>query len=559
MLPEAILSIPFPKTMRWSDLNLSFARPIQSVTALLGGAVVSFTLDGRLKSGRNAWGHMFMDHRKIKIDHPDTYIENLRDARVIVDLEERKGLVRKKVADAASELGGHILEDEKLLDINTNLVENAYASGGCFDESFLELPPEILITSMREHQKYFAVVDGQGKLMPCFVAVNNTEARDMALVTTGHERVLRARLSDAQFFFLADIEQKMDDWRDRLKGVLFQAKLGSMYEKVDRVTALGAYLTDQADAGNKQSIMRAAQLCKTDLVSEVVGEFPNLQGVMGRIYAGLAGEPADVTAAIEEHYRPTSSGGALPETTIGALLAIADKLDTICGCFSVGLVPTGASDPYALRRQSIGIVHIMLDRNLDFSLSSVVAESISKFEQADQNATTGAVMDFIRNRIGQMLVEEGYAKDVVASVTSVSIDYIPNVWNRVKALQAMKGHKDFEPLAAAFKRVVNILRKTDIQADAPVNQALFQAPAESALYEAQQKVRSNVERQLASVDFDGALRSIATLRDTVDRFFEDVMVMAEDPELQNNRLALLQSIAALFDKIADFSKISTGN
>lgn len=559
MLPEAILATAFPKTMRWSDLSISFARPIQSVTALLGDAIVPFTLDGRLKSGRYAWGHMFMAHKKIKIDHPDNYIEHLREARVIVDIEERKRLVRKEIEAAASALGGKILEDEELLNINTNLVENAYASGGRFDDGFLELPPEILITSMREHQKYFAVVDDDGGLMPCFVAVNNTLAKDMALVTTGHERVLRARLSDAQFFYRADIKENMDHWRDRLKGVLFQAKLGSMYEKVDRVTTMGAYLADQADPDNRQNIIRAAQLCKTDLVSEVVGEFPNLQGVMGRIFANVAGEPAAVATAIEEHYRPTYSGGALPETGSGALLAIADKLDTICGCFAVGLIPTGASDPYALRRQGIGIVQIMLNRNLGFSLSSAVDESVARFEQADKTATTQAVMDFIRNRIAQMLAEEGFAKDVVAAVVGVSIDHIPNVWNRTKALQAMKGHKDFEPLAAAFKRVVNILRKTEVQETASIDTALFQDPAEGALFQAQQQVRSTVDRQLAAADFDGALRTIATLRDAVDRFFEDVMVMAEDPALQRNRLALLQSIAALFDQIADFTKISTSN
>lgn len=557
MLPEAILATPFPKTMRWSDLAMTFARPIQSVTALLGDAVISFSLDGRLKSGRYAWGHMFMARKKIKIDHPGNYIDLLRGVQVIVDIEERKNMVRQEINEAAAALGGRILEDEELLNINTNLVESAFASGGRFDDGFLELPPEILITSMREHQKYFAVVDGNGKLMPCFVAVNNTRARDMALVTTGHERVLRARLSDARFFYRADVRESMDDWRERLKGVLFQAKLGSMYAKVDRVSAMGAYLAYLADPDNKQNVIRAAQLCKTDLVSEVVGEFPNLQGVMGRIYAQKAGESTAVAAAIEEHYRPTHSGGELPETSSGALLAVADKLDTICGCFSVGLIPTGASDPYALRRQGIGIVQIMLNRNFEFSLTSAVAESVSRFEQTDKTATTRAVMDFLRNRIAQMLAEEGVAKDVVAAVIDVSIDHIPNVWNRTRTLQAMKGHEDFEPLAAAFKRVVNILRKTETQVSAPVDPALFEVPAEGALYQAQQQVQATVDRQLTSADFDGALRTMATLRDTVDRFFEDVMVMVEDPALRRNRVALLQAIAAVFDQMADFAKITT--
>jgi glycyl-tRNA synthetase beta chain len=559
LLPEAILATPFPKTMRWSDLAVSFARPIQSVVALLGTSVISFSLDKGLKSGRFSWGHMFMSHKKIKIDHPDNYAELLTDAGVIVAIDERKELVRKKVDTAAKALGGHVLEDEALLDINTNLVESVFTSGGRFDDGFLELPPEILITSMREHQKYFAVVDANGKLMPCFIAVNNTQAVDMDLVTTGHERVLRARLSDAKFFYQSDIKAKMDDWRDQLKGVLFQAKLGSMYAKVDRVAAMGECLADMVGGNEKQNVVRAAQLCKTDLVSEVVGEFPSLQGIMGRIYAKVAGESPEVALAIEEHYRPTYSGGPLPETRTGALLAIADKLDTICGCFAVGLVPTGASDPYALRRQAIGIAHILLNQQFHFSLHKAVETCVGWFEQADQSATVQAVMEFIQNRIAHMLAEEGYAKDVIAAVAGVSVDNIPNVWNRTKALHAMKADRDFEPLAAAFKRVVNILRKANPDGLVGVNEALFEAPAEGALNQALQKVRTTVDRQLASADFEGALRTIATLRDTVDQFFEDVMVMAEDQAIQQNRLALLGAIAALFDQIADFSKLSTGN
>jgi glycyl-tRNA synthetase beta chain len=556
LLPEAILETPFPKTMRWSDLAISFARPIQSVLALLGGAVVPFTLGGRLKSGRQAWGHMFMSHKKITIDHADQYIGRMREAQVIVDIVARREMVRAEIEAAASDLGGTILKDEGLLDINTNLVEIPIASGGRFDDVFIELPPEILITSMREHQKYFALVDGNGKLMPCFVAVNNTRTKDMALVAKGHQRVLRARLSDAQFFYRADIKADMDQWREQLKGVLFQAKLGSMYEKVQRVERLGARLADTADGDLKTRVVRAAQLCKTDLVSEVVGEFPNLQGVMGRIYALAAKEDKEVAAAIEEHYRPTYSGGPLPATRTGALLAIADKLDTICGCFSVDLVPTGASDPYALRRQGIGIIQIMLQQQFGFSLSEAVAASVKHFETPKADEITAAVITFLRNRIAHMLAEEGFAKDVIAAVIDVSVDHIPNVWRRVTALQDLKGDADFEPLAGAFKRVVNILRKAEGAPADSVNAALFEVPAENGLFEACMGVAAKVDQQLAAADFDGALRSIATLRGAVDRFFEDVMVMAEDPNLRQNRLALLQSIAALFGQIADFSKIA---
>ena len=560
ILPEVILGIGFPKTMRWSDLKVSFARPIQSILALLGDKVISFSLDQGLKSGRYAWGHMFMEHKKIKIEHVDDYIARMREAQVIVDIDERKANVRREIDAAAAAIGGRILEDKDLLALNTNLVESAFASGGRFDDDFLELPPEILITSMREHQKYFAVVDDQGKLMPGFVAVNNTRPRDMALVTAGHERVLRARLSDAQFFYRADRKCAMDDWRRQLDGVLFQAKLGSMLAKVERVEKLAAYLADQNGGADKAAAVRAAQLCKADLVSEVVGEFPSLQGVMGRVYASAAGESGDVATAIEDHYRPTYSGGPLPASPGGALLAIADKLDTICGCFAVGLIPTGASDPYALRRQAIGIVQIMTSRRFGFSLVDALKTGVAQFPQADQAATVQAVTEFIKNRIAHMLAEEGFAKDVVAAVIDVSVDHIPNVWHRTRALHDMRQQRDFEPLAAAFKRVANILRKAEgREGEIVVDEGLFQEPAEGALFKARQDVQATVDRQLAGADFQGALRTLASLRDAVDRFFEDVMVMADDPALQRNRLALLQSIASLFDPVADFTKLSTTN
>ena len=390
ILPEVILATPFPKTMIWSDLTISFARPIQSIVALLGQSVIPFSLEGKLKSGRYAWGHMFMHHKKIKIDAAADYLDAMRGGQVEVDIPVRKEMVRKEIDAAARAMGGRILPDDDLLDIVTNLVEVPIASGGRFDDVFLELPREILITSMREHQKYFAVVDEKDRLMPCFVAVNNTRIKDLDLVAKGHERVLRARLSDAQFFFRADLKESMDDWCERLKGVLFQAKLGSMHAKIERIQKLGDHLTACEHTDIQSHVRRAARLCKADLVSQVVGEFAKLQGIMGRVYATVAGEPDDVADAVETHYRPIYSGGELPGTRTGALLAIADKLDTICGCFSVGLVPTGASDPYALRRQGIGIVQIMRAHQLGFSLKAAVQAGLKEFDCEDKRQTVAA-------------------------------------------------------------------------------------------------------------------------------------------------------------------------
>ncbi len=555
-LPDIILATPFAKSMHWSDLSIAFARPIQSVVALLGKSVIPFSLGDRLKSGRHAWGHMFMCRKKIKIDDARNYLASMRSAMVIADISERKELVRREIEAAAKELGGRILPDEELLDIVTQLVEIPIATAGRFDEGFLELPREILITSMREHQKYFAVVDQDGNLMPCFVAVNNTRTKDPDLVARGHQRVLRARLSDAQFFYRADLKDKLDQWRERLGGVLFQAKLGSMHAKVQRVEALAGHLSASEPLQVQSQVRRAAQLCKADLVSQVVGEFPKLQGTMGRVYATAAGEPGEVPAAIEDHYRPVYSGGMLPQTRTGAVLAVADKLDTICGCFSVDLMPTGASDPYALRRQGIGIVQIMLAQGLTFSLKTAIDTSLQSFKPEDKSGLIEAVYTFIQNRIVRILAEEGMDKDVVAAVVSVSIDNIPDVWQRAAALQALKTAPDFEPLAAAFKRVVNILRKVPEIISHTPDENLFRESSEAALFNAYQQVKVQVGQKMDRNDLEGALREIAGLRAPVDQFFNDVMVMTDDQSLRNNRLALLQAIAALFDRLADFSKIA---
>ena len=367
ILPEVILSIPFPKKMRWADLDVEFARPIHTIVALLGKSIIPFYL-GNVKSGRYTCGHSFMAPGKIKLDVADDYLEKLRSAWVLADMAERKKMLERGIAEVAQKLGGQILPDDELVDIVNNLVEYPVPVAGNFDEAFLEVPDEVLINAMREHQKYFAVVDKDNRLMPSFIAVNNTAARDLALAAKGHERVLRARLADAQFFYRGDLELTDDDRVEKLKRVLFQAKLGTMYEKIERVAKIAEYLAslvdvkpspDTKDADLKTQVSRAARLSKADLVSQVVGEFPKLQGVMGRIYATVAGELPMVAAAIEEHYRPVYSGAPLPETLVGAILSIADKIDSICGCFSAGLIPTGASDPYALRRQGIGIIQIM--------------------------------------------------------------------------------------------------------------------------------------------------------------------------------------------------------
>ncbi len=560
ILPDIIQAIPFPKTMRWSNFSLNYTRPIHWIAALFGENVVKFTLEN-IESGRFTYGHRFMSRGKIEIEHPDQYVEKLREASVWADLEERKKGVLEGINQAARKIGGKVLSDPELVDTVTNLIEYPAAVAGSFETKYLKLPAEILITAMREHQKYFAVVDNHEKLMPGFIAVNNTRARDMDLVATGHERVLRARLADAEFFYESDVQVLAETRVEKLKGVLFQARLGTMYEKMERITKLAQYLAELVD-GNpelKEWVLKTARLCKSDLVSHVVGEFPKLQGVMGKVYAAVDKEPDEVSSAIEEHYCPTHSGGVLPATITGSVVAIADKVDSICGCFSAGLLPTGAADPYALRRQGIGIVQIILNKGFSFSLKALIEKSTSLFtDKATEEipVTAERVYTFLKNRISGMLSEEGYSKDVIASVLSISANNVPNVWNRTRALQTLKAEPDFEPLAVAFKRVVNIIKKAEDFEVTAVEPVLFESDSESKLLFSLEDVEKKVDGELEKGSFDQALRDMATLRGPVDKFFDDVLVMAEDDRVRKNRLVLLKRIANLFEKVADFSKIA---
>ncbi len=560
MLPEVILAIPFPKTMRWAALKITFARPIHRIVALLGDRVIPFRL-GNVKSGRSTVGHFIMQPQKIVLADPDRYADRLLQAKVVAEIDTRRERVRQEADAAARTAGGRILPDPDLLETVTNLVEWPVATAGSFDADFLSLPRQILITAMREHQKYFAVVDQGGNLLPAFVAINNTQVKDPALVASGHQRVLRARLKDAQFFYNGDLTVSAETRLEKLKGVLFQAELGSMYAKTERIGALAGRIRAALGGDSRQveAVQRAARICKTDLVSQVVYEFPNLQGIMGRVYASAAGEAPEVAAAVEDHYRPVHAGAPLPETEAGAVLAIADKLDTICGCFCVGLIPTGGADPYALRRQAIGLIQIMLRRQMPLSLQTLIQDAVSRFEAVRRlpaEEVTAQVGRFLQQRMEYLLGEEGYSREVVAAVLGISADRVPDVWKRAAALAELKTMADFEPIAIAFKRVVNIIRKADPEEGNLLDPGRFSAPCESALHETLAAVTAGVEQHLEGGDYAAALRATASLRAPVDAFFEGVLVMDEDPRVRANRLALLRKVAALFDRFADFSRLS---
>ncbi len=554
MLPRLVGSIPFRKSMRWGDLDVRFARPVHWIVALFDGIVVPFTF-GNIESGSVSRGHRFMANTTFPVRDFAHYREECERHFVIPDPETRKEIIRREVERMAKSAGGNVLPDEELLDQVAFLVEYPSAVCGTFSADFLAVPKEVLITSMRSHQRYFSLVDGEGRLLPHFITINNTLAEEPQVVVKGNERVLRARLSDARFFFDEDRKVPLEKRVESLKQVLYQAKLGTSYEKMERFRSLAEELANRLNPEIRDKASRAAYLCKADLVTGMVGEFPEVQGVMGREYALLDGEEPGVCRAIYEHYLPIQAGGELPPSHMGALVSIADKLDTICGCFGVGLIPTGSADPYAVRRAAIGIVSIILAKGYRLSLPEMVNNSLdllqSKLTRAREEVFAD-VLEFFKGRFVNLLVGE-FPADAIDAVVSAGFIDLVEVRARIAALAAFKGRPDFEPLAVAFKRVCNIVKAP---ATVPVDETLFQDDAEGALFRAYQTVHSAVTAQAEQGDYLAALTGIATLKETVDAFFDKVMVMCEDEQLKANRLALLTAISRLFNNIADFSKIS---
>ncbi len=554
ILPALVANISFKKSMRWGAQEVRFARPIHWIVALFDGTVVPFSY-GTIESGRVSRGHRFMANTTFPVSNFAHYLDECERHFVIPDPEKRKEIIRRETHRVAVAAGGHLLPDEELLEQVAYLVEYPSAVHGTFSPEFLKVPKEVLITSMRSHQRYFSIVDADGGLLPGFITINNTLTEDPSVVVKGNERVLRARLSDARFFFEEDQKVRLDERVEALKKVVYQQKLGTSFEKMERFTSLAVGLADQLNPAVKAQTSRAARLCKADLVSGMVGEFPEVQGIMGREYALLEGESDDVANAIAEHYLPTQAGGELPASDIGAFVSIADKLDTICGCFGVGLIPTGAADPYALRRATIGIIAIILDKGYRLSLSKLIDDSLqllaakltSPKEQVADN-----VLEFFRARFINLL-GSSFATDAVEAAITAGFDDLVDVRARIAALAEFKTHPDYEPLSVAFKRVGNIIKEG---VDAPIDPSLFEDDAEGGLYKAILMVKNSADALISTGAWLDALTEIATLRGPVDRFFDKVMVMAEDPRVRTNRLALLTTIARLFGRIADFSRIA---
>jgi glycyl-tRNA synthetase beta chain len=556
ILPKLILSIPFQKSMKWAEVSIRFARPIHWVLALFGGEIISFEA-GNVRSGNVTYGHRFMQSGPVPVSDFRSYLERTREAFVLVDPVERKQKIEEGLIKEAASVSGKILIDEALLDEVNFLVEYPVPLCGNFDPQFLSLPREVVIHSMKEHQRYFPVVDDRGKLLPHFVCISNIAPRDRRVVVKGNERVLRARLSDAAFFFDEDLKVSLDKRVEQLKKVVYQAKLGTSYEKVMRFKALAHFLVQKIDSSLQETVERAALLCKADLVTGMVGEFPKLQGIVGREYARLQGEKSEVTEAIYEHYLPAFAGDRLPGSPVGDIVSIADKLDTIVGCFGVGLTPTGTADPFGLRRQALGIIRIILEKKYPLSLIQLIEESWKLLKEKRERPFPEAkreVLDFFRARYQNFLLDKGYPFDTTEAVLSVSFDELVDIQGRIDALKGARESKDFESIVIAFKRAMNILKGAP--ARNPINPSLLSETVEKNLYQAFSKAQERIEDDLDKRDYDVALQEMIQLKKPIDDFFDGVMVMMEDEAVRNNRLSLLDSIGQLFLRIADFSKLT---
>jgi glycyl-tRNA synthetase beta chain len=556
LLPGWILSIPFQKSMKWADVPIRFARPIHWIVALFGGEVVPFKV-GNIQSGKMTYSHRFMHPGPIHVKDFQSYLQKLRESSVIVDPAERKKKIENEMIREGAKVSGRVLRDEELLDEVNFLVEYPVALCGAFDNKFLSLPQEILIHSMKEHQRYFPVSDDREKLLPHFICISNIRPKKRKVVVRGNEKVLKARLSDAVFFFEDDLKVPLEKRVEQLKKVVFQAKLGTSYEKVMRFKQLALWITERIDPGLRETVDRASHLCKADLVTGMVGEFPKLQGIIGREYARLSKERPEVAEAIYEHYLPAFAGDRLPSSPVGDIVSIADKMDTIVGCFGVGLVPTGTADPFGLRRQALGIIRIILEKKYAISLRGLVEESEKQLKEKMERPVEQVreeVLDFFRVRYQNFLLDKEYPFDVTDAVLSISFDELLDVQGRIDALKKARGWKDFDSIVIAFKRAMNILKGSPPKRE--INPSLLAESAEQNLYQSFLKAKDKIGLHLGKRDYPAALMEMTEMKRPIDEFFDGVMVMVEDEAIRNNRLALLDEIGKLFLRIADFSKLS---
>jgi glycyl-tRNA synthetase beta chain len=544
--------------MRWADLDVRFARPVHWIVSLFGEKIIPLTF-GIVTAGNTTYGHRFLAPDAIPLSSPEEYFDKLSQAKVFVDLEVRKEKIRTGIRDAERQIGRKWVEDEPLVETVANLVEYPVVLVGRFEEKYLALPREILITSMRTNQKYFVFEDDRGNLFPGFAFVSNMIVPDNQVVVTGNERVIRARLSDAEFYYQDDLKQPLFDRAQALKNVLFQADLGTYWEKVERMAEIGAYVASTGFPAKEQECRRAAVLSKADLTTGVVKEFPELQGVMGRDYARKTGEKEETAQAVFEHYLPKGMSDEMPGTDVGAAVAIADKVDMVCGCFGVGLIPTGTADPYGLRRQTLGILSILESKGLRIPLSELVDRSLATLGgklKSPAGEVKRKVMEFITGRLSNLWTTQGIAGDLVDAILSAGLTDMVDMRAKLSALVTFRQEAAFEPLAEVFKRAINISRGFAGPFD--VSEALFEHEEEHTLHKAIRDVSDGVHSAAMSGRYSDAFREMARLQPLVSAFFGKVLVMAKEEKVKNNRLALLKGLSDLFASVADFSRVTVG-
>jgi glycyl-tRNA synthetase beta chain len=552
IVEASLQALPIPKRMRWGARKTEFVRPTQWLVMLFGDAVIDCEILAQ-KSGRLSRGHRFHHPDQVRISSPANYLEDLRSAYVLADLNERRVLISKKVAELAAEQQGTAIVPADLLDEVSCLVEWPVPLVCSFEERFLDVPQEALIITMQDNQKYFCLLDAQGKLLPRFITVANIESKDPLQIISGNEKVVRPRLTDAEFFFKQDQKQPLESFNQRLANVVFQAQLGSVFDKAVRVSALAGFIAERI-GGDSQRAARAGLLSKCDLASEMVGEFPEMQGVAGYYYAQLNGEADDVALALNEQYMPRGAGAELPSTLTGAAVAVADKLDTLVGIFGIGMLPTGSKDPYALRRAALGVLRILIEKQLDLDLAEAIEFAIGQFgEQVKAEGLAALVQDFIFDRLRARYEDEGVEISVYQAVRALSPSAPLDFDQRVQAVQAFRARSEAAALAAANKRVSNLLSKFDGEIPLVIANALLVEPAEQALAQAVFAAAHAVAPLATDRQYRAALEQLASLREPVDAFFEAVLVNAEDAEVRANRYALLAQLRGLFLGVADIS------
>ncbi len=554
-LKDMILSLQFPKNMRWGNYNIKFIRPIRWMTAMYGEQVIPFEIAGTTTSNSSK-GHRFLGH-DIELRDVNEYAEKLEQQFVIADIEKRKHMIVEQIKQLEADNDWHIPIDESLLEEVLFLVEYPTALAGQFEEEFLTIPKEVLITSMREHQRYFPVLNKEGELLPFFVTVRNGNEDGIEQVAKGNAKVLRARLADARFFYEEDQKMSIDSAIARLEKIVFHDELGTIGDKVRRMKHIAESLSThlQLDEPTTEQVKRATCICKFDLVSQMVGEFPELQGTMGKDYALKAGEDQVVADAIFEHYQPRFAGDATPKSIVGAVLSLADKVDTLVGCFSIGIIPTGSQDPYALRRQAAGIVQILKDAKLDLSISALLQIAVEAHNRAnllkkEANKLQSELTQFIALRVKNTLMDIA-RYDIVDAVMESGFDYIELTMSKTNTLKHFIT-EEVKPTVEAFNRVSNLAEKADSD---QINVQLLEEGPEAQLHQMLMDVESKMEEALQQKQIEKALQYLTELEQPITTFFDHVMVMVDDEALRVNRLALLHRVGALIHSFADFKKI----